>query len=79
MTTINGVTITDEAIDTIRELQEGDDEWLIKSLESMIDYILDYGSQKDEPAQRLSLITDIRSIELRIKSLSKLKEETNNE
>lgn len=74
MTTINSVIITDEAIETIKELQEGDAKWLTESLENLIDFILDFGSQDDNPVQRLTMVTHIRILEQRLKSLSKLKE-----
>lgn len=69
-TQINGITLTEEATDIIRKIQEGEKGWIINSLEEAIDFVLEDGFQERSEKQRLNLIIALRIIEKYINSIA---------
>lgn len=58
--TIDGVIITPEILDTLKDFQEGGIELRMKCIERLTDYVLDYESTTSDPAVILKLIKDCR-------------------
>lgn len=69
-TQINGITLTEEATDIIRKIQEGEKGWITNSLEEAIDFVLEDGFQERSEKQRLNLIIALRIIEKYINSIA---------
>lgn len=69
-TQINGITLTEEAIKLIRNIQEGENGWITNSLEEAIDFVLEIDFQQRSEKERLNLIFALRLIEKYIKTIA---------
>lgn len=58
--TIDGVIITPEILDTLKDLQEGGIELRIKCIERLTDFVLDYETPTSDPKEILDLVKDCR-------------------
>lgn len=69
-TQINGITLTEDATEIIRKIQEDEKGWITNSLEEAIDFVLEDGFQERSEKQRLNLIIALRIIEKYINSIA---------
>ena len=69
-TEINGIILTDDCIESIKTIQEG--EWMETTLEKAIDLALDIDSPDIDSTNRLTLISEIRIIKKHIQSISSI-------
>ena len=72
-TEINGIILTDDCIESIKTIQEGEYSWMETTLEKAIDLALDIDSPDIDSTNRLTLISEIRIIKKHIQSISTLK------
>ena len=73
---INGITLTDKSLNIIREIQEGENSWMIELLENIIDVTLDSGIVALTDKKKLEIIDGVRHIEKNVISvLADTKEE----
>lgn len=59
---INGITLTDESLKIIRQIQEGESSWMIDVLENVIDTTLESGIVTLTDKQKLGIIDGVRYI-----------------
>ena len=71
-TEINGIILTDDCIESIKTIQEGEYSWLETTLEKAIDLALDIDSPDIDSTNRLTLISEIRIIKKHIQSISSI-------
>lgn len=69
-TEINGARITSEIISAIKDFQCGRCDWVIDSLDSVIDTLLDNRDQYD-PTELLNQIASFRLLKLYLNELKK--------
>lgn len=69
-TQINGITLTEEAIKLIRNIQESENGWITNSLEEAIDFVLENDFQQRSEKERLNLIFALRLIEKYINTIA---------
>ena len=72
--TIDGVIITPEILDTLKDLQEGGIEHRMKCIERLTDYVFDYEGTTSDPEVILKLLKDCRFLKDDYVSM-KIKEE----
>ena len=71
-TEINGIILTDDCIESIKTIQEGEYSWMETTLEKAIDLALDIDSPDIDSTNRLTLISEIRIIKKHIQSISSI-------
>lgn len=59
---INGITLTNESLKIIRQIQESDSSWMIDVLEDVIDATLESGIVTLTDKQKLEIIDGVRYI-----------------
>lgn len=59
---INGITLTNESLKIIRQIQESDSSWMIDVLEDVIDATLESGIVTLTDKQKLKIIDGVRYI-----------------
>lgn len=69
-TEINGARITSEVITAIKDFQNGRCDWIIESLDSVIDLLLDNRDQYD-PTELLNQIASFRLLKVYLNDLKK--------
>ena len=71
-TEINGIILTDDSIESKNTIQEGEHSWMENTLEKAIDLALDIDSPDIDSVNRLTLISDIRIINMNIQAISNI-------
>lgn len=69
---INGIILTDDCIESIKTIQEGEHSWMENILEKAIDLALDIDSPDIDSVNRLTLISEIRIIKKHIQAISNI-------
>ena len=72
-TEINGIILTDNCIESIKTIQEGEHTWMETTLEKAIDLALDVDSPNVDSVNRLTLISELRLIKKHIQAISTLR------
>lgn len=71
-TEINGILLTDDCVESIKTIQEGEHAWMETTLEKAIDLALDIDSPDIDSANRLTLISELRIIKKHIQAISSI-------
>lgn len=59
---VNGITLTTESINIIRQIQDGDSAWMIELLEKIIDLTFELENNTPTDKQKLEIVEGIRFI-----------------